>query len=75
MIESKDIQPGAVVEHSPSQQRYQIAAIGKMRTSTGAWATAARYSRTPAVQGEEEFYRAIDEFDNFELLEFGEHKL
>jgi hypothetical protein len=65
----QDVQPGAVILHVPTQGRYVVRAIGRMRTPpVGEWVLAARYTSLDEPESLPEFYRPLADFGTFELV-------
>lgn len=61
---ASEVLVGRTITHKPSEQRYQIVSVGKMKTN-GHWVDAARYVPVGYAL-EVEYYRALDDFADFE---------
>lgn len=70
MLTEENIRPGAVILHVPTQGRYLVRAIGRMRTPpVGEWVPAARYTSLDEPESQPEFYRPLTDFGTFELVQ------
>jgi len=71
MVAKEHLTVGQELRHLPSGRVYRVMGHGKQRQPGGEWVDAARYvplTSSPHEKLTVEYYRPVDEFDNFEVM-------
>ena len=68
MIDPSSIRPGALVKHEGKGHTYLIQSSGQMKLPDGSWTPAVRYTLYHVSNGPE-YYRAVNNFDSFTLVQ------